>query len=100
MEGWYNNSVTDQAVARALRMGQTKNVNVYELYTPTTTTVASIEQSIYELCQVKKQIVNDYLNNGKSDGVKMNASTLGKILNTRRADNVEGQEKRKGLHCV
>lgn len=98
MEGWYNNSVTDQAVARALRMGQTKNVNVYELYTPTTTTVASIEQAIYDLCQVKKQIVNDYLNKGKSEGVKMNAATLGRILNTKKAE--EEQPRRRGLHCA
>jgi hypothetical protein len=76
---------------------------VYELYTPTTTTVASIEQSIYDLCQHKKQIVNDYLNNGKSEGTKMNAATLGKILNTRRDvdGNKEGEhlEKKKGLYC-
>ena len=84
-------------------MGQTKNVNVYELYTPTTTTVASIEQAIYDLCQHKKQIVNDYLNNGKSEGTKMNAATLGQILNTRRKIDVEREgekvEKRKGLYC-
>ena len=101
IEGWYNNSVTEQAVARALRMGQTKTVNVYELYTPSTPEVASIEQAIYDLCQVKKQIVNDYLNNGKSEGTKMNAATLGKLLNTRHKIDGEGEkvEKRKGLHC-
>lgn len=100
MESWYNNSVTNQAVARALRMGQTKNVNVYELYTPTTTTIASIEQSIYDLCQIKQQIVDDYLNKGKSDGVKMNAATLGKILNARRDQDDKNKEPKKmGLHC-
>jgi len=101
MENWYNNSVTEQAVARALRMGQTKTVNVYELYTPSTSEVASIEQAIYDLCQHKKQIVNDYLNNGKSEGSKMNAATLGKILNVRRGVDGEGEkvEKRRGLYC-
>ena len=78
-------------------------LNVYELYTPSTPEVASIEQAIYDLCQHKKQIVNDYLNKGKSEGVKMNATTLGKILNVRRGidANKEGEkvEKRKGLYC-
>lgn len=99
MEGWFTHTTAEQAIARAVRMGQDKNVTVHELYTPTTENVASIEEAIYEICQNKKQIATDYFTKGKSEkGSKLDAKTLGQILSVRHAA-LNGEKSKKGMHC-
>lgn len=100
-ECWWSPAIIDQSKARVHRVGQTKPVTIYELYVPNYGEVVSIEEAILEICENKRRIAKEYLNEGKSEkGGKMDAKTMGQILNARRSADVEGVEKRKGLHCI
>jgi SNF2 family DNA or RNA helicase len=103
-ECWWSPAIIDQSKARIHRVGQTKPVTIYELYIPSTPEVVSIEAAILEICENKRRVASEYLNNGKSEkGGRMDAKTMGEILNARRGVDAkkEGEkvEKKKGLHC-
>jgi SNF2 family DNA or RNA helicase len=101
LECWWSPAIIDQSKARIHRVGQTKPVTIYELYIPSTPEVVSIEAAILEICENKRRVASEYLNNGKSEkGGRMDAKTMGEILSARRgAEGGEKIEKRKGLHC-
>ncbi len=96
MENWWSPAVIDQARSRVHRMGQFKPVTIYELYVPSTSEVASIEEAILEICENKRKVAREYFSEGKSEkGGRMDAKTLGRILSVRRGVS----EQPKGLHC-
>jgi SNF2 family DNA or RNA helicase len=98
MENWWSPAIIDQAKSRVHRLGQNKPVTIYELYVPSTPEVASIEEAILEICENKRKVAKEYFCEGKSEkGGKMDANTLGKILNSRRGI-APVKEERKGLH--
>ncbi len=80
-ETWWNSAVIEQAKARIHRIGQEKEVNIYEMVVPSDERVKSIEVAMTEICDRKKVIANEYLTKGKCDSsVNLNAKTMGDIL--------------------
>lgn len=77
LEPWWNNAVHEQAKARVWRMGQTKKVEVYNLYLEN-----SIEEKIKEVCVVKDDISSSFLNGTKRTLKKraLNKEMLGRLL--------------------
>jgi len=57
LETWWNDTIGDQAAARAWRIGQTKKVYVWRLVIKD-----SIEQRMLKMCQAKHQLKDVYLN--------------------------------------
>lgn len=55
LDSWWSPSVTRQAIARALRIGQTKKVHVYTFRMKN-----SIENRVYEIVQNKSEIVEQF----------------------------------------
>jgi hypothetical protein len=81
LDVWWSHSTSEQAIARVLRMGQVKTVNIYSLYVPNDKEFKSIDAAILEICQKKKTIAIEYRTTGKCDnGSKLTAKTLGEIL--------------------
>lgn len=76
VEPWWTFATVRQAVARAWRSGQTREVNVYSVHAKD-----SIEDRVVELCDLKRQIANMCIDGG-STNIKptLNATTLQKIL--------------------
>jgi SNF2 family DNA or RNA helicase len=56
LEPWWNNAVHNQAVRRCWRVGQTKHINVHNLYVSD-----SVEDKILDICKRKDGIVSSYL---------------------------------------
>lgn len=77
LEPWWNNAVHEQAKARVWRMGQTKKVDVYNLYMEN-----SIEEKIKEVCMVKDDISSSFLNGTRRTLKKqsLNKEMLGRLL--------------------
>lgn len=77
LEPWWNNAVHEQAKARVWRMGQTKKVEVYNLYMEN-----SIEEKIKEVCMVKDDISSSFLNGTQRTLKKqsLNKEMLGRLL--------------------
>lgn len=61
IEPWWNSSVSQQSIARAWRIGQTRKVNVWHILTRET-----IEDRILEKCQEKEALARKYLGTGKA----------------------------------
>ena len=61
IETWWNDTVGDQAAARAWRIGQTKKVFIWRLIVN-----KSIEQRMIQMCQSKNTMTDDYLKEGPS----------------------------------
>ena len=57
---WWNVSAQNQATDRAYRIGQTKNVLVYQLLMKNT-----IEEKIYEMQKRKKEMSDVFVENSK-----------------------------------
>lgn len=68
---WWNLSAQNQATDRAYRIGQTKNVLVFQLLMKNT-----IEEKIYELQQKKKEISEMFVENSKFSLARMSADEL------------------------
>lgn len=68
---WWNPAVESQAVDRAHRIGQSKNVNVYRLVTED-----SIEQKIMELKAKKTNIIDALINENGLSGLNLSKNDL------------------------
>jgi SNF2 family DNA or RNA helicase len=78
-ENWWCPSVLEQAKHRAFRIGQKKNVKIFNIITKDT-----IEEKIQKICD-KKNILNEQFmmnvsNNKKDKTINMNSKTLRKII--------------------
>lgn len=74
LDPWWNPAVTEQATARAWRIGQTNEVFVYKLYT-----LGTVEEKILAL-QQRKQAIADNLLAGSLEQAKLDASELRALL--------------------
>ncbi len=72
---WWNPAVEDQAISRAYRMGQQKNVEFYRLITRGT-----IEEKIQALQDNKRQLITTVLD-GKDTRSNLTAEDIREILN-------------------
>lgn len=68
---WWNPAVESQAVDRAHRIGQTKNVTVYRLVTEN-----SIEEKIMLLKQKKEKLVDTLINENAASALKLTQNEL------------------------
>lgn len=73
---WWIHSVENQAISRAYRNGQEKDVNVYRLLMKN-----SIEEIIYTKSQLKKNLFEKFKNNEEIEEVNINTSVLISMLN-------------------
>jgi len=77
VEPWWNNSTHNQAKARAWRIGQTKEVKVYNIVTEN-----SIEEKVIAICEEKDVMTQRYLE-GKSSykvATGIGRAEMGRIL--------------------
>ena len=79
-ESWWNSAVIEQSKGRIYRIGQTKSVNIYELYVPNDDRIKSIEIAMTEICERKKNISDQYMTTGKCETSSLDAKTMGEIL--------------------
>ena len=79
-ESWWNSAVIEQSKGRIYRIGQTKSVNIYELYVPNDDRIKSIEVAMGEICDRKKNIADQYMTTGKCETSSLDAKTMGEIL--------------------
>lgn len=75
---WWNISAQNQATDRAYRIGQTKNVLVYQLLMKNT-----IEAKIYDMQQHKKAVSDIFVENSTSDISQMSAEDLKALFSTK-----------------
>lgn len=75
IEPWWTPCVQKQAITRCYRTGQTKNVNVYNIYVKN-----SIEERVLKICKEKEDLSDEILGNSSKDITKLDKVTLGKIL--------------------
>jgi len=77
VEPWWTQTVPDQAKARCWRIGQTKNVNIYNIFV-----ADSVEDRIIQVCKLKTKMTQQILNeSGKIANIpKLESKTLGCIL--------------------
>jgi len=76
MEPWWSPTVYDQAIARAHRIGQKKNVYVYNILARGT-----IETKIMKICSKKQTIIEQFLGReGEEISLKLDFKGLCKIL--------------------
>ena len=89
-ESWWNSAVIEQAKGRIYRIGQTKSVNIYELYVPNDDRIKSIEIAMLEICDRKKHIAEQYMTTGKCENTaNLDAKTMGEILRVANKLNKE-----------
>ncbi|MCM8525654.1 MAG: SWF/SNF helicase family protein, partial [Lentisphaeraceae bacterium] len=74
LDPWWNPAVEEQASARAIRIGQTKKVNVLRFISAST-----IEEEIVKMHEHKKDITEDLLK-GTSKASKLSVEDLLKLL--------------------
>jgi SNF2 family DNA or RNA helicase len=78
IEPWWTNSVHNQAISRCHRIGQTKIVEVHNIYVKD-----SIEERIIEICKKKDTMVDSILEGTDEKILQdscLNKTTIGKIL--------------------
>ena len=81
LEPWWCPAVINQAKARVQRLGQKKDVTIYECYIGNTTTVPSIEEAIIEYCDKKEMLAKEFYTNGQmKEKSSLDAKTLGLLL--------------------
>lgn len=71
---WWNPAVEDQAISRAYRMGQKRNVECYRLITRGT-----IEEKIQQLQESKRELITTVLD-GQAGGGSLSAEDIREIL--------------------
>jgi SNF2 family DNA or RNA helicase len=83
-EPWYNNAVHNQAIARAYRTGQERKVTVYKFLCSGT-----YEEKVYQICEMKTSIENEFGCNVKAEGEKasMSLNMIRQIMNQRVSEN-------------
>lgn len=74
-ENWWCPSVLEQAKHRAFRIGQKKNVNIFNIITKDT-----IEEKIQKICDKKNELNNQFMMNVSKTNINMNSKTLRKII--------------------
>ena len=76
-ENWWCPSVLEQAKHRAFRIGQKKNVNIFNIITKDT-----IEEKIQKICDKKNELNNQFMMNVSktNKNITMNSKTLRKII--------------------
>lgn len=79
IEPWWTNAVHDQAKARCHRVGQTREVDVHNIYVK-----GSIEDRIVDICKEKDRMAEEMLEGtGQRITVGLDKYTLGRILGIR-----------------
>ena len=76
-ENWWCPSVLEQAKHRAFRIGQKKNVNIFNIITKDT-----IEEKIQKICDKKNELNNQFMMNVSktNKNITMDSKTLRKII--------------------
>jgi SNF2 family DNA or RNA helicase len=81
LEPWWCPAVINQAKARVQRLGQKKDVTIYECYIGSTPEITSIEEAIIEYCDKKETLAKEfYLNGQMKEKGSLDAKTLGLLL--------------------
>ena len=91
LEPWWSHAVLEQAKSRVNRMGQTKNISIYEMFIRTDFREGiaekdrelSMEEKILLVCEKKKKLADEFLAKGgagKEGGEGVNAELLRDIL--------------------
>ncbi len=76
IEPWWTNAVHNQAKSRCWRIGQTKEVQIYNIYVEN-----SIEERVVEICKEKDEMAEAMLEGtGQKIKVGLDKYTLGRIL--------------------
>ena len=78
LEPWWNYATHSQAEARCWRIGQTRNVHVYDIFIKD-----SIESRILEICSVKREQAEAFFgrqNVGDGDKTRMSLATIYQLL--------------------
>ena len=95
LEPWWNRAITDQAKARVWRIGQTKNVIIYNIIVEGT-----IETKMLQICQDKTEIVDFFLGTNYSafKPKRLTREELGKMLDIpgfcdRPSENLDPQSE-------
>ena len=76
---WWNPAVEDQATDRAFRIGQHRNVQVHKFVT-----VGTLEESIDELIESKKDLANVVIGGGENWLTELNTDQLRDLVRLRR----------------
>ena len=76
---WWNPAVEDQATDRAYRIGQHRNVQVHKFVT-----VGTLEESIDELIESKKDLANVVIGGGENWLTELNTDQLRDLVRLRR----------------
>jgi SNF2 family DNA or RNA helicase len=75
-ENWWCPSVLEQAKHRAFRIGQKKNVKIFNIITKDT-----IEEKIHKICEKKNELNKQFMENvSNKKNIIMNSKTLRKII--------------------
>jgi len=72
---WWNPSTEEQAIDRAHRIGQTRNVRVFRFRM-----LDTVEDRIYEVCAAKKETSDAALSGGASSGQKLSMEEIRKLF--------------------
>ena len=75
IEPWWNRAVHRQAEDRAWRLGQNKQVHVYNVLVED-----SIEEKVMEICKQKEEMAQDYLKGSRGWHARIDKDTMGIIL--------------------
>jgi len=75
METTWCPAVLDQASARSHRVGQEREVTVYQLVARDT-----IEQKMLDICQRKRELFDQFVTQKKKGDIKMNSDTLRRLI--------------------
>jgi SNF2 family DNA or RNA helicase len=78
LDSWWNNATHEQAVARLWRMGQTKTVSIFKIFSAET-----LDVRIRDICRKKDMIAANYRDGTQkriSGSQKLDLAAIGKIL--------------------
>ncbi len=75
LDPWWNPAAESQAVDRAHRIGQTRNVMVYRMVAKNT-----IEEKVVALQDSKRQLISSVMDEGAGFGKVLNADDIRELL--------------------